>query len=115
AMDQAEKKCKKIVKHWLTWLRCQSSEPVAAIRMDMLITRAFDGSVDVHTLKLTECGFSMLAWPEGPDIVFGALLASCFEDTGPSEAEVLSAARLPTKRAIPASTEVAKPGKREKN
>ncbi|KAL1496077.1 hypothetical protein AB1Y20_014704 [Prymnesium parvum] len=113
AMDQAEKKCKKMVKQWLTWLRCQSSEPIAAIRMDMLISRAHDGSVEVHTLELTECGFSMLAWPEGPQTVFGALLASCFEDTGPTEA-----ARLPslTKRATPSSVESAqKPGKREKN
>ena len=41
----------------------------------------------MHTLELTELGFSMLGWDDGPRLVFGALLESCFEDVGPSEAE----------------------------
>ena len=45
------------------------------------------GRAEVHTLELTELGFSMLGWDEGPRLVFGALLESCFEDVGPSEAE----------------------------
>mmetsp|Transcript_21583 Transcript_21583/g.58050 ORF Transcript_21583/g.58050 Transcript_21583/m.58050 type:complete len:314 (-) Transcript_21583:491-1432(-) len=120
AMDAAEKKCKKLVKTWNTWLRTQSSEAIAAIRMDMLITRAHDGSVEVHTLELTECGFSMLAWPEGPHMVFGSMLESCFEDTGATEAE---AARLPKRPSDGAADAAVHPlalhpiksGKREKN
>ena len=34
----------------------------------------------MHTLELTEMGFSMLAWPEGPRVVFNALVESFFAD-----------------------------------
>ena len=48
---------------------------------------AATGMAEVFTLELTELGFSMLTWPEGPPLVFSALLASCFEDTGTSQHE----------------------------
>ena len=59
----------------------------------------------MYTLELTELGFSMLAWPQGPPSVFGALLESCFEDVGTSarESERLALSRpdgstMPSKR-----------------
>ena len=51
--------------------------------MDILVKRTATGIAEVFTLELTELGFSMLTWPQGPPIVFGALLESCFDDTGP--------------------------------
>ena len=49
----------------------------------------------VHTLELTEMGFSMLAWPEGPHIVFNALVESFFADMEhtAADAEKLAATR----------------------
>ena len=61
----------------------------------MLVSRCGAGQAEVHTLELTEAGFSLLAWPEGPVTVFAALLESCFGDTGPSPAEE---ERLPKRR-----------------
>ena len=57
--------------------------------MDVLVRRTGPGAAEVFTLELTELGFSMLTWPAGPEVVFTALLASCFEDTGPSPLEAL--------------------------
>ena len=87
AMGKAERKVHALVARWLVWLRCRSCEMPPAMRMDFLIRRTAPGDVDVHTLELTELGFSMLGWDDGPKLVFGALLESCFEDTGPSDAE----------------------------
>lgn len=36
----------------------------------------------MHTLELTELGFSMLSWADGPRAVFSAVLASMFDDIG---------------------------------
>ena len=80
AMDDAERKAFRLVKHWLAWLRCKNAEPVPCIRMDILVSKAGPGRADVHTLELTEMGFSMLAWPEGPQVVFNALVESFFVD-----------------------------------
>ena len=83
-MMMAERKAAKLVNTWLTWLRCQSVEALPAVRMDMLIKRVGPGKAEVFTLELTELGFSMLTWPAGPPVVFGALLESCFDDVGPT-------------------------------
>ena len=80
AMEDAEKKAGRLVRHWLTWLRCRSAEPTPCIRMDILVSRIGPGKSEVHTLELTEMGFSMLAWPEGPQVVFNALIESFFTD-----------------------------------
>ena len=95
AMDDAEKKAFRLVRHWLTWLRCRSAEPTPCIRMDILVTRAAPGRAEVHTLELTEAGFSMLAWPDGPHTVFNALIESFFNDVEPTpnDAQKLASTR----------------------
>lgn len=95
AMADAERKVNRLVSHWLTWLRCKSSEQTPAIRIDILLSRAGPGRAEVHTLELTEMGFSMLAWPEGPRIVFNALVESFFADIEltAADAALLASAR----------------------
>jgi len=66
------------VEKWLAWLSTQTSERIPAIRMDFLVNLTPDGKVEVHTLELTEQGFSMLGWKEGPDLAFGSCLDACF-------------------------------------
>ena len=87
AMAAAERKITKLIGQWLVWCRCRDVDEPPCIRMDFLINKPNPGQADVHTLELTELGFSMLAWDEGPAHVFSALIDSCFEDIGPSEAE----------------------------
>jgi hypothetical protein len=84
ALQAAEAQMQRLVEVWLVWLRCRSAEPPPALRMDFLLHRPAAGQVAVHTLELTELGFSMLAWQDGPRYVFGALMESCFDDTGPT-------------------------------
>eukprot|EP00965_Chrysotila_dentata_P256271 6212494-Pleurochrysis_carterae.AAC.1 len=80
AMSDAEARMKKLVASWLVWLRCRSVEALPALRIDMLVRRTAPGRARLHTLELTELGFSMLAWESGPKEVFGALVRSCFDD-----------------------------------
>ena len=87
AMAMAERKAAKLVKAWLVWFKTQSVEALPGVRMDILVKRTGPGEADVFTLELTELGFSMLAVKELPPLVFGALLKSCLEDTGPSPDE----------------------------
>ena len=87
AMAQAERKAAKLARAWLTWMKTQSVEALPGVRMDILIKRTGPGEAEVFTLELTELGFSMLGVEALPPLVFGALLRSCFEDTGPSEDE----------------------------
>lgn len=87
AMVQAERKAAKLVREWLTWFRTQSVEALPGVRMDILIKRTGPGAAEVYTLELTELGFSMLGVDTLPPLVFGALLTSCFDDTGPTPEE----------------------------
>ena len=48
AMEDAEKKAYRLVKQWLTWLRCRSAEPTPCIRMDILVSKAGPGKADVR-------------------------------------------------------------------
>ena len=88
AMAQAERKAAKLVTAWLAWFRTQSVESLPGVRMDILIKRVGPGAAEVFTLELTELGFSMLGVEKLPPLVFSALLASCFDDTGPTLEEV---------------------------
>ena len=99
-MTKAEKRVRSLIARWLVWLRCQSSEPTPCIRMDLLVSRAGPGRSEVHTLELTEMGFSMLAWPDGPRVVFNALVESFFNDVEHTAADesLLAAARPPPRR-----------------
>ena len=87
-MAHAERRIAKLVLNWMTWLKCKHvGPPPPAIRIDVLVKRIGPGRADVHTLELTELGFSMLSWRDGPSIVFHSLLASCFDDIGPNAKE----------------------------
>jgi hypothetical protein len=77
-LKEAEDKCTELVSKWFAWLSTQTSERVPAIRMDFLVYLTNAGDVEVHTLELTEQGFSMLGWEEGPHLAFGACLDVCF-------------------------------------
>ena len=81
AMLDAETQVAGLVSCWLRWLRAMSSDPVPAIRMDFLVHHLAVGEVQVHSLELTELGFSLLGWRAGPQVVMEALVASCFDDT----------------------------------
>ena len=52
AMEDAERKAGRLVRQWLTWLRCRSAEPTPAIRMDLLVSRTALGRTEVHTLEV---------------------------------------------------------------
>ena len=54
--------CHRLSPSRLSWLRCVASGHGAppAIRMDFLVHRAAPGRATVHTLELTELGFSLL-------------------------------------------------------
>eukprot|EP00966_Prymnesium_polylepis_P154070 3557857-Prymnesium_polylepis.1 len=86
-MCDAERQVAELIERWLCWLRAMSVEPTPAIRMDFLVRHSATGLAEVHSLELTELGFSLLGWENGPPLVVGALVESCFEDTGPQEEE----------------------------
>ena len=71
----AERRIGRLVDAWLVWLRCRNCDMPPALRIDCLVRRSGVGRAEVHTLELTELGFSMLAWTDGPRLVFGALMA----------------------------------------
>eukprot|EP00315_Gephyrocapsa_oceanica_P012730 CAMPEP_0185286686 /NCGR_PEP_ID=MMETSP1363-20130426/2392_1 /TAXON_ID=38817 /ORGANISM="Gephyrocapsa oceanica, Strain RCC1303" /LENGTH=565 /DNA_ID=CAMNT_0027882495 /DNA_START=12 /DNA_END=1709 /DNA_ORIENTATION=+ len=88
AMAHAERRIARLIQHWMVWLRCKcASAPIPALRIDCLVKRVAPGRAEVHTLELTELGFSMLSWADGPRAVFSAVLASMFDDIGPTEEE----------------------------
>jgi len=84
---QAEHKAAKLVAAWLAWFKTQSVEALPGVRVDVLVRRVRQGAAEVFTLELTELGFSMLGVETLPPRVFGALLRSCFDDTGPTSEE----------------------------
>ena len=55
--------------------------------MDVLVRRVRQGAAEVFTLELTELGFSLLGWEEGPHVVLCAVLESCFDDVGATPEE----------------------------
>ena len=79
AMKAAEESARALVARWGRWMRTLSSEPVPAVRMDFLVTHSGVGRANVHSLELTEMGFCMLGWKQGPRAVMSALLESCLE------------------------------------
>ena len=76
-----------LVSTWMLWLLAIATEAPPTIRIDLLLTRVGPGQAELHTLELTEAGFSLLGWRGGPPAVMGALLDACFQDTGPTAAE----------------------------
>ena len=86
-MVHAEELAHGLVRRWLLWLRAVGAETPPAIRIDFLVRRVSPGRAELHTLELTEAGFSLLGWRGGPAAVMGALLDACFDDTGPTQDE----------------------------
>ena len=86
AMVDAERAVVVLVTRWMRWLTSVSSDAVPAIRMDFLVQRVAPGRAEVHSLELTEMGFSLFRWKGGPNIVLGALFDSFFDASEPPEA-----------------------------
>lgn len=102
-MQHAEEQARALVATWLLWLRAVATDTPPTIRIDLLVTRTAPGHAEIHSLELTEAGFSLLGWRGGPPAVMGALLDACFEDSGPTEAEaaLLAAFRARQLAAVP--------------
>ena len=79
AMADAEARATTLVGTWCDWLQTLSSEPVPALRMDFLVQHVRPGRAAVHSLELTELGFCMLGWKDGPRTVMSALIDTCME------------------------------------
>ena len=71
-MVHAEEQARALVATWLLWLRALATEVPPTLRIDLLLTRAGPGRAELHTLELTEAGFSLLGWRGGPAKVTGA-------------------------------------------
>mmetsp|Transcript_49572 Transcript_49572/g.118054 ORF Transcript_49572/g.118054 Transcript_49572/m.118054 type:complete len:734 (+) Transcript_49572:71-2272(+) len=88
ALDDGEKQCEEITKHWLAWVQAQLCELPPAIRFDFFIGRGKQpGKAQVWTLEICELGFSMLGEKTLPSKVFAAMLRSCLRG---SPTEVLA-------------------------
>mmetsp|Transcript_22836 Transcript_22836/g.53392 ORF Transcript_22836/g.53392 Transcript_22836/m.53392 type:complete len:567 (-) Transcript_22836:209-1909(-) len=81
ALADAERQAEVLIGHWLQWLQAQSHEMPVVTRFDILAKRIGPGRAQVMTGELTELGGCFLGWPKGPEVVFGAMLRSCFQDS----------------------------------
>merc|ERR1719440_2323544 len=81
ALADAERQAEELIARWLKWLQAQSHELPVVTRFDILAKRTGPGTAKVMTGELTELGGCFLGWPEGPQVVFGAMLRSCFRDS----------------------------------
>merc|ERR1712232_143948 len=80
ALADAEQQAETLIVRWLEWLQAQSHELPVVTRFDILAKHSGPGKAEVRTGELTELGGCFLGWPEGPQVVFGAMLRSCFAD-----------------------------------
>eukprot|EP00397_Hematodinium_sp_SG-2012_P025313 GEMP01026433.1.p1 GENE.GEMP01026433.1~~GEMP01026433.1.p1 ORF type:complete len:533 (-),score=87.02 GEMP01026433.1:774-2342(-) len=78
ALADAEEKAKVLISRWLKWLRADSAELPVVLRFDIMAKRVGPGQARVMTGELTELGGCFLGWPEGPKIVFEAMIQSFF-------------------------------------
>jgi len=96
ALENAHAIGSKIVTKALYWLRTESAEPPAVLRVDLMVKRTGPGTAHVMLGELTELGACCLGWDEGPRIVNDAVIRSCFK-AKPEHAVPL----LPYSRAVP--------------
>jgi hypothetical protein len=80
ALHSCEVECEELARRWYSWLHAHSDgfEAVSAIRMDFLL--GYHPDTSTHTVQigeLTELGFCMNGWDEGPVTVNSAILAAC--------------------------------------
>lgn len=80
ALADAERQADELIGRWLQWLQAQSHELPVVMRFDILARRLGPGRAAVMTGELTELGGCFLGWPQGPQVVFAAMLRSCFRD-----------------------------------
>lgn len=80
ALADAEAKAEVLMERWLRWLQAQSHELPVVIRFDILAKRTGPGQASIMTGELTELGGCFLGWPNGPQVVMGAMLRSCLKD-----------------------------------
>ena len=128
------KQARALVATWLLWLRALATEVPPTLRIDLLLSRAGPGRAELHTLELTEAGFSLLGWRGGPAQVtgatstlspvhlhfispipphispisaqvMGALLDACFQDSGPSAEEAATLAAFHARQPAAAGPE----------
>lgn len=80
ALADAERQAEELIGRWLFWLNAQTHEMPTVVRFDIMAKRLGPGRAAVTTGELTELGGCFLGWPQGPKVVFGAMLRSCFRD-----------------------------------
>jgi len=81
ALADAERRAEELIVRWLRWLQAQSHELPVVARFDILAKRVGPGRAAVSTGELTELGGCFLGWPNGPSVVFGAMLRSCLGES----------------------------------
>jgi len=85
ALADAEQQAQNLIWQWLQWLQAQSHELPTVIRFDILAKRVGPGRAAIATGELTELGGCFLGWPQGPQVVFGAMLRSVLKDVAASD------------------------------
>lgn len=78
AMQDVESQAHELIGAWLQWLRGLCAETPPVIRFDLMVKRLGPGQARVVTGELTELGGCFLGWPQGPPVVFKAMVDSCF-------------------------------------
>lgn len=83
ALADAESQAQELIVRWLGWLQAQTHELPTVIRFDIMAKRTGPGKANIMTGELTELGGCFLGWPQGPRVVFGAMIRSFFKDPLP--------------------------------
>jgi len=84
AMQDAETQAQDLIIKWMHWFQGTTSELPMSVRFDILAKRVGPGKAKVATGELTELGACFLGWPEGPEVMFGAMMRACQKDGLPS-------------------------------
>ena len=80
AMADAERQAVALGQRLLLYLTTECCEPIPVLRMDFMIKRTGPGTAAVWAGELTELGGCFLGWSEGPELIWGAVLRSCFRE-----------------------------------
>eukprot|EP00929_Paragymnodinium_shiwhaense_P008914 TRINITY_DN1128_c1_g1_i1.p1 TRINITY_DN1128_c1_g1~~TRINITY_DN1128_c1_g1_i1.p1 ORF type:complete len:559 (+),score=120.86 TRINITY_DN1128_c1_g1_i1:226-1902(+) len=83
AMQDAERQAQDLITKWLHWFHGTTSELPMSVRFDILAKRVGPGKAKCATGELTELGACFLGWPEGPEVMFGAMMRACMKDALP--------------------------------
>lgn len=80
ALAHAEQQAEELIVRWLEWLSGITHELPPVVRFDIMAKRVSPGRARIMTGELTELGGCFLGWPEGPQVVFSAMVRSCMKD-----------------------------------